>query len=260
MQARRSLPEVIDDAASMLSKFVVPLYQDDIRGRPAAFATCFIVNWRSQYFVISAAHVLETLRTRSLYYYITPRVTRKLTGRLVLNHWDGDRENDPIDIGVLKLEGDALPPYPEVSKFPIDISYFHPDSLPRSDKHYVVIGFPASRGKLNPVGRTVEVTGYAYRTNSIHDDEYSAHGLSPRDHLLLPLNLKKGFVSSGQHRNFPKPNGMSGSPIWILFDEGGGEQPRVFPVVAVATKYWRSKGLIVATDIRIVLEMIERAA
>lgn len=255
-----NLAEVLDEATSILAKFVVPLYEADFRGRPSAHGTCFFVKAGTQHFAVSAAHVLETLAKRPLYYYVSPTVTRRLTGRVLLTPWHGDRERDPIDIGIVKLSGDGQPPYPEVAKFAMDVSYLHPTSLPRSQKHYVIVGFPASRTRSNPVGRTVEAIAYGYRTNSASDGEYVRYDLSADKHLLLPLDLKKGFDSSGVHRNFPKPKGMSGSPIWIMYDENGGEQPRVFPVVAVGTKYWKNKGLLLATDVRVVSEMINYAA
>lgn len=256
----KTLPKVIDEATDLLAKFVVPLYEDDDRGRPSLLGSGFFVNANEHYFFVSAAHVLETLKKKPLYYYITNATTRKLSGKLLLNPWHGDRERDPIDIGVLKLSGEGLPPYPKVDKFAMDISYLRPGFLPRSGKNYMIVGFPASRSKVNRVAREVAATPYGYHNYSVEESEYSKQGLTPEAHLVLPLDLEVGFDSNGKHRNFPRPQGMSGSPMWVLYDEEGGNNDRVFPVVAVGTKYRKNKRIIIGTDIAVVVDMIKKVA
>lgn len=90
-----------------------------------------------------------------------------------------------------------------------------PESLENS-REYMIIGFPASRNKVNPVAHEVAATAYGYRNRSIKDSAHSGHGLTPEAHLVLPLNLEIGFDSNGKRRNFPKPQGMSGSPVLSL--------------------------------------------
>jgi hypothetical protein len=257
MQAdERKLPEIIDEAAAVLAKFVVPVYESDSRLRPSLLGSGFFVRAGERHFLISAGHVLETLKARQLFYYVSPGITRKLSGRLLLNSWQGDRENDPIDVGVLWLSDEELPPYPEIDKFAIDVSYLRPALLPRSGRNYIIVGFPASRSEVNPVAREVAVTAYGYRSHSIEDSAYSKYGLTPGANLVLPLDLEVGFDSSGKHRNFPRPQGMSGSPVWVLYDEDGRDDSRVIPIVAVGTKYRKNERLLVGTDIAVALDMI----
>jgi hypothetical protein len=52
---------------------------------------------------------------------------------------------------------------------------------------------------------------------------------------------------------------MSGSPIVVLFDESGDDS-RVFPVVSVATKYFKSSKMVLGTDVSYVLDAIANAA
>jgi hypothetical protein len=260
MQAdERTLPEIIDEAAALFAKFVVPLYESDTRLRPSLHGTGFFVRTGERHFLVSAGHVLETLKTRPLFYYVSPGITRKLSGQLLLNPWQGDRENDPIDVGVLRLSDEELPPYPEVNKFAMDISYLRPGLLPRSGRNYMIVGFPASQSEVSPMAREVAATAYGYRNYSIEDSAYFEQGLTPEANLVLPLHLEVGFDSSGKHRNFPRPQGMSGSPVWALYDEDGRDDLRMFPVVAVGTKYRKKEGLLVGTDIAVVLNMIHDA-
>lgn len=248
-----NLATLLDKATDMVTPFVVPLYEDN-KGRPHLFGSGFFVKAGEHSFLVSAAHVLETLRIRPLFYYTTPTITRKLSGQLRLNPWKGDRERDPIDIGVLKLVGN-VPPYPEVNKYAMDISYLRPRLLPRADKIYAIVGFPASKHIINPVSNQVTAAAYAYRSRSASDYDYSENGVSPQTHVVLPLDLKQGVDSNGRQRNFPKPQGMSGSPIWVLLEEGEVDS-RVFPVVAVGTKYRKTKHALIATDIEVAVRMM----
>jgi hypothetical protein len=90
--------------------------------------------------------------------------------------------------------------------------------------------------------------------------EYAGCGRALDTHLLLPLNLRLGYAANGAVVHFPKPQGMSGSPISVLYDEDLTDKSVTFPVVAVGTRYIKNKKLLVATDIGFVLEAIARAA
>jgi hypothetical protein len=200
--------------------------------------------------------VLETLPERPLFYYVTPNLTRRLSGKVLLNPWQGDRERDPIDVGILDLCGEGLPPYPQVNKFSLDASHLRPTLLPRSGRRYMVLGFPASKSKANPKNREMAATLYGFHSDSIEDNRYSEHGVSSETSVALPLDLEVGFDSTGNHRNFPNPQGMSGSPIWVLYNEDPGDDLGKLQIVAVATKYRKNRGLVIGTDISVILEMI----
>lgn len=254
-----SILEAIDDAMGLMAKFVVPLYEDNGRGQPSSHGSGFFIKAGEYHFLVSAAHVLETMKAKSLFYYISPTIKRKLSGKLLLNPWQGDRENDLIDVGVLRLTGEGLPPYPDVNKFAIDASYLLPSYLPRSSKDYMVVGFPASKSNVNPLRREVAATAYGYRNHSIPDLEYHKQGLLPETHLALPLDLEVGFDSKGKHRNFPKPQGMSGSPIWVLYNEDEQDDGRSLHIVGIGTKYRRNERLLIGTDVAVAVKMINAA-
>jgi hypothetical protein len=165
-----------------------------------------------------------------------------------------------IDIGVLKLTDELMPPYPAVRKFAMDVSYLMPSYQPRSGKNYVMIGFPATKNRFNSVEQTVPAAPYAFRTESVLEEEYRVLGLSADTHVVLSLNLKKGFDQSGKLQHFPKPHGMSGSPIMVLYDEERGSDSRVFPVVAVGTRYRPQTRELIGTDVAFVLEAISRCS
>src|SRR5258708_23852066 len=89
--ASDKLNVLLDEATDMLMSFVVPLYRL-INEKPVSFGSGFFVRRNKDHFFVSAAHVLELLRTEPLYYYFAPGQMRKLSGRLAVNRWTGDRE------------------------------------------------------------------------------------------------------------------------------------------------------------------------
>lgn len=164
-----------------------------------------------------------------------------------------------IDVGVLKLTEEPTPPYPAVKKFAMDITYLKPAYHPRSGKNYAIIGFPATKNRVRVVEREVLAAPYAYRSQSLREEEYRTHGVSTDTHVVLPLNVKRAFDPEGKRIHFPKPQGMSGSPIVVLYDDELDDQSRVFPVVAVGTTYRAQKQVLIGTDVGFVMDAISRA-
>jgi hypothetical protein len=253
----RSFRQIVGDAVDLLTKYSIPLYVNDRYGRPDQFGTAFFVRAGQSQFLVSAAHVLDQTRNERVFYYATPTKLRSLTGRVLTTGHPDHRDRDPLDVGVMRLVGGALPPYREVDKFAVDISYLKPDHVPRAGRHYVIVGFPATKSSLDTLGRTAYVSPYAYRSDSIEDKEYAAKGVDPQTHVVLPLDLKKGFDPAGSVRAFPKPQGMSGAPIVVLYETRAEDHTSFFPVVAIGTRYRKSAKILIGTDVRFALGAIE---
>ena len=66
-------------------------------------------------------------------------------------------------------------------------------------------------------------------------------------------------VSDSKHKNIPKPQGMSGAPIFVLYDDEPKDELQFFPLVAVGTRYKKPEKALVGTDIEFVLRMITNA-
>lgn len=241
---------VADETTDVLAKFVVPLYVEE-KGRPIQLGSGFFVRAGAKTFLVSAAHVLQ-LGT-ALFYYIEPNITARVSGKRRMN------PRDEVDVATVELDGPA-PPFRKVDKYAVDLSYLRPRLLPRDDKIYTIIGFPATQSKLDPVRGEVEVTAYAYRSRSIRDADYPGLNIAPHTHVGIRMDLRTGVDSGGKQRTFPKPRGMSGAPIWILVEEGPATGERSFPIVAVGTRYKRSEKVLIGTDIDIVIDMINAAA
>ena len=253
------LDTAIADSVELLAKFCVPLYQYDRRRRPRLNGTGFFVRSGKHDFLVSAAHVLDTAKSDGLFFYSGARTLRHLSGKLLRSRGEDNRSQDLIDVGVVLLSKDSVPPYPGVDKFPMDISYLRPSYRPRTGKDYVFVGFPGSKSKINPMRQEVLIAPYAFRNQPIDEGQYKAHGLDPKTHIAMTLDVRKGFGPKGMPQQFPDPHGMSGSPIVVLFDHEGSNDSRVFPVAGVATSYRKSDRPVFGTDISYVVDAIRNA-
>ncbi|APV51110.1 hypothetical protein BWI17_16320 [Betaproteobacteria bacterium GR16-43] len=245
--------ETIAGAAELLGRFSIPLYHDDEQGRPVLFGTAFLVARAGAHFLVSAAHVLDQALETGLYFYGAPSTRVHVYGTLMRTSSLEQRASDLADVGVVKLHEDIRPPFREVDKFAVDASYLRPQYLPRSGRHYIINGFPEKKSEVDRDAKSVTVTAYAYRSDPAGDGDYERMGLSQEMHLVLPFNRKKGRDSHGRISHFPKPHGMSGAPIFVLYEESGDSR-RGFPLVGIGIEYYEHKKLMVGTDIGVAIE------
>jgi hypothetical protein len=255
----KGLTDVIERLANVLCKYVVPIYEDDGRGRPKLFGSGLLVGTHKGTFLVSAAHVFDPLRVgRPLYLYPDPKLKLRLTGRHYLTNpkKGGSRNDDRLDVGVLKLEGVACPPYPSVDKFPLPITALLSGAVPRIRKQYLVLGFPGSKSEVDVARRQVEARPYGNLCRSVPAERYEKLGLSTDSHIVLEFNRKRVRGSTGQTQTFPEPGGMSGSPVWLLWDTEGPNDPQETPTVGILIEHSKSEQVLVATDVGFAIEMI----
>ncbi len=250
------LDNAIDSVIDSLINYSIPLYLDR-NNQPIHFGTGFFVHKGGHYFLISAAHVLDKALSHGLYFYSSPSKKCHLTGHLIRSGSEINRKDDHTDIGVVKLSNKIQPPFRDVQKFAMDISYLQPCYLPRSNKHYVFVGFPATKTRVVRKDKSIRVTPYAYNSDSVTETDYEKHKVNPETHVILSLKLKKCFNQNKDVVNFPKPQGMSGSPVVVLYEQEDGGS-RTFPVVAVAIEYRKMEKIVIATDVKYVLEAIKK--
>ncbi len=249
--------DVIAKSIDVLSRYAVPLYFDDANNRPVLFGTGFFVRAEADHFLVSAAHVFDRAAASGLYFYNSPNTKCKISGTLCRTGSPDKRLEDRLDIGVVKLTSKVTPPFRDVDKFAVDISNLTPHYLPRAGRHYVIIGFPANKSEVDRYQKSVIAASYSYRSDPINDQAYQGIGVDSKTHIVLPLNRKRGFDTKGKAIHFPKPNGMSGSPIFVLYEDEN--ESDFFPIVGVGIEYRAQKKCLVGTDIHVALEMMMKA-
>jgi len=262
--------EMVEKLSTCLSRHIVPLF---IKGtnRPHLCGSGLLVSASTGAFLISAAHVFDELRFNEGFYYVDPKGVLKVTGqfRLTKIPKGKTREDDILDVGVLKLEGPGLPPYPAVDKYPLPVDYILPNALPREGKTYLVVGFPSTQSRVNPVHRNIASRVYGFHNISHPIDKYGRIGVAPETHIAIIFERKGSVGPDGKPRWFPNPHGLSGSPVFLLYDhqelddqkleEQIPNEPKPVVVVGIAIEHRKHQNAIVATDIGSALAMINDA-
>lgn len=254
--------KAITRLANVLVRNILPLFAETSSGKPRLVGSSFLVSSGTDSYLVSAAHVFDELKAgHELFFYIEPHIKRKLSGclRLTKTPVGNDRKCDRLDVGVLKLEGLGLPPYPEVEKYPVAIGALIPNALPREGKQYLLVGFPESKSRANPIAREVVSEVSSFRNISVPPQKYADLGVSPQSHVVLSFDRKRTVGPDSLIRTFPEPSGISGSPVWLLYDENGFNDPDKTPIVGVAIEHHKTHHAIVATDIDIALRLINEA-
>jgi len=112
---------------------------------------------------------------------------------------------------------------------------------------------------VNVKDRTALAAPFAFLAESLPEHDYRGFGIEPRTHVALSIDVKRGFGPDGSQKQFPKPQGMSGSPLAVLFEDEEPSDARAFPIVGVAIEHRRDKKAIIATDVSAVLDAIAHA-
>lgn len=254
--------QAVTRLSNLLSHHLVPLFAAAPGGKPKLVGSSFLVSSGVSSYLVSAAHVFDELKAgHELFFYIEPKVIRKLSGQLRLTKTPSgkDRKYDRLDVGVLKLDDAVLPPYPKVQKYSLPISAFMTNAQPREGKQYLLVGFPASKSRVNPAARELKSELRCFRNISAPASKYSELGVSPENHIVLGFDVKNTVMPNRKIRAFSSPSGMSGSPIWLLYDKDGSNDSVQTSVVGIAIEHHKTERAIVATDIDIAFKLINEA-
>ena len=168
--------QAITRLTNILARHVVPVFAETSGGKPKLIGSSFLISSGKDSYLVSAAHVFdELLLGRELFFYIEPTTKRSLSGNLRLTKIPvgKSRDDDRLDVGVLKLEGCGLPPYPKVEKYPLTIRALMPNTLPREKKQYLIVGFPESKSRANPIAHSVVSNLYGFRNISVPSQKYA---------------------------------------------------------------------------------------
>jgi hypothetical protein len=225
------------------------------RGFAKAVGTGFLLKHLSAHYLVSAAHLLEDLSVRPLFFYTEPNKTRLVSGGYnSTSALSGRQHSDTWDVGVVRLDGD-LPPYNLVNTYSLPIEILKPRHLPRDGGRFFAAGYPASKGVVNRPARTIQSEALVYAPPSSPLDVYEKIGLSPATNIVMPFHVRKSHDEKfNAAQQMPDPVGMSGGPLWIVEQISGGY---LFPwIVGVLIEHRRPEGVMIATDVGIVHSLI----
>jgi hypothetical protein len=248
----------IRDLSIVLTRHIIPILGRH-RGIPTVLgAGTLIATDRNQY-LITAAHVIDPIKAgKEVFIYVDKGLIQNLSGEIMasLPPEGKTRADDHIDNAVIKLRGHALPPFPNLDKYPLPKQSILCNALPRHRKQYLLVGFPSSKSKAHRVRREIVSKPYSFRNVSAPDAKYEQLGISADSHILLAFDRERAVGSMGEPTTFPSPIGMSGSPLWLLYDDLNPNDPLFTPIVGIVIEHRSRDKVILATDIQVAVKII----
>ena len=214
-----------ENESRKLLKYITAIYRVDAAGNPEQFGTGVFLNVGDQYFLVTAAHVLDDNKDSTLY------IPSNQSGNLVILEGasfksvaDGeDRNNDRTDVGVVVLKSDLVDEIGRDSFLPAAMTDV--DDIGKQGDIYIAMGYPAQKnGKVDLVKKNFKRRPASYTANILPDEKLAAIGVHRGSHLLLSFKKRHSRDTTGKDITAPDPYGMSGGPLW-RFDIYTGQQP-----------------------------------
>ncbi|MDX2159331.1 MAG: trypsin-like peptidase domain-containing protein [Hyphomicrobiaceae bacterium] len=237
----------------------MPICERDARGHTQGHGSALLVEYSGSNFLVTASHVLAPIREgRRLYFPAATHQERTVVGPCLVTKGQNGSV-DERDVAVVRLLGNGQPPYPEVDKACLPFANLKPHSARRSSMVYFATGFPATRTKTHVKRQRVEVEPFGHRVPSIDEARYASLGLDPRMSIAMQFDVKSVMVATGQRQRAADPHGMSGSPVWELYDHAGPNDLRSC-VAGILIEHRPKDKVLIATDISVAIDMIKALA
>lgn len=218
---REEMDKNIEIAKRKFIKSILPIYGSSIKGNPIHIGTCLLIKIGEAKILLTAAHIIDELKTTELYIGACPDLFPIVGQFKVTPKVEGTREKDHFDFAYLALEGEmaiTLCHFPFIDES--NISNYKGDTYGR---HYVAFGYPTSKNKkINLKSNTVQPKFMKY-SSIVKKNELLCNELriSGDDHLFLDYNSKHSMNSDGDKINSISPIGISGG---ALIDMGNNKQ------------------------------------
>jgi hypothetical protein len=250
------LLQAAEGVSEALSPCIVPiLKQETGELAPQHWGTGFLAQAENHCFLISAAHVLDgPTRTCEIFSFLDnpPRYCRlrRRPSRLTEPPPGKTRHDDRIDVGVCYLGPMSLLRGDKQIALPLE--HLKPAALPREDKLYMLAGLPGGSRQVDVDRRAKLMT--SLRATAVAPSHpakvYQRCGVTPETHIVIEHTRDLRSKLSNRHGKFPKTDGMSGSPLWLLMEKGEEiSSQKHMAIVGVFIEYDGPRRALISTDI-----------
>jgi hypothetical protein len=217
---RAFINRITDEATPIVAASTVALYgvQND---EPVQNGSGVLLRIADAGLLISAAHVLDYATIHKFPHLIgttggadlipLERVEVLASGMPA----SGDRDDDPFDIGVVRLQPEVVERLEQHKRF---LRLHQIDPLVGQDRgnYYFVYGFPFALAKNDPERHIARVTSLRYGTVAHHDARVDVSGFDPDRDLVLSQPPNGNIDSEGNAVELPRLKGISGCGLWRL--------------------------------------------
>jgi hypothetical protein len=192
-------------------------YLKIVDGNPHPYATGIFLTIDNNYFLITAAHVIENREEDIFVGYGNNNVV-KLGGELIMNSLpDGlERDDDKIDIAIFRLNEETVGYVSKQYEF-ITYSDIQVNHEIKELPLYSAIGFPASKNKFNKFKNELKSRPFIYTTMPAKIEVYKELGCEPFTNIIVHYD-KDNVVDykTKEHSVGPDAFGISGGGLWYI--------------------------------------------
>lgn len=208
----------------------------------------------SSYYCFSNAHVLADLHLGKTFFLLKDRTAMTVGGELYysLPLTSGKRQDDSLDIAIVKLNAYVVAKLLENGQDFLNLSQLQ--TLPVLSKGNVLLiaGYPASKTKIDKKEKRLKFNPLVLRTIPYLKNLKSETFAKGFHHIVeFPI---KSFreTSTGQKMRAPKPHGISGSGLWLYFDNSD-------PIlIGILSEYHENNSIIISTKIDLYLDLVRQ--
>jgi hypothetical protein len=228
----------------------------DEEGNPHPHGSGVFVEVGEEKFLFTAAHVTDD-KEDEIYVGIGEHEVLKLGGDLTRNQAPGHRDDDKIDIAIMKLSDETIQKlgnqYDFIKQGELGINH-ELKNLPM----YQSVGFPATKSKFNRYKNELKSKPFLYTTMPAETKLYEELKCEPYSNIIVHYdkNNVKDYKTN-QTTTGPDPFGISGSGLWHTPTQVKAEGEKIDKLlVAIMTewpkenrKYWIGTRIDLFTEI-----------
>ncbi len=231
----------------------------DKDGNPQPYGSGVFIEIDGSKFLITAAHVVDEMED-DIYVGIGTHQLLKLGGDLTKNIAPEHRDDDKIDISILKLNDETIyklgNSYEFINQNELGINHEF-KLLPM----YTSVGFPASKSKYNSYKDEIKSKPFIYTTMPAEPAIYDK--LKCKSYSNVIVHYDKGKVkdyATGQFLIGPDPFGISGSGLWFTPSQLKAKGEHINKkLVAIMTEWPKeNRKFWIATRIDVITEIIRQ--
>ena len=257
--------ELVDQAAKEILNYSPQLYRkyNNVQPiKPEPWASAILLKINTTKFLLTAGHVLlendNEINPEDIGVMIE-KTFFILNGDLKYLKPSDSKINNNLDYAVWRLDNDVAEDLGEKYKF-LELSDVEVDHIVTSEPKYLIVGFPVTQSKLNPITEKIKVDPFIFLTNEAKKNLYKR--LDLEEDLNILLNYRKAKIKSFDTKlagQGPDTYGVSGSGLWYLPSlviKKGEYVP--FRLVGIMIEWRRNQSVLIATRIHRVIEIIKR--
>lgn len=194
----------------------LPIYTGD-RGKPDQIGTGFLLEWKSETYFVTAAHVVDQCDKNGMFIGLAPNFVAVAGAGVMTETIQPKREDDRHDLAVFRLDATIFASLSHAKIIPDSAVEWRP--IPVNGHLYSAIGYPNSRNK-KPYTQQAKVRATRLMYVNVATQEggpATLDGLPQggEHHILLPYD-KRALDASGAVVDAIAPKGLSGGPLWDL--------------------------------------------